>query len=344
TMVTAGIVFQFSFSYFTGGFYSPTLLWFAVLPMIVGILTNKTHALTWIFICSLEYILMFFLQQEKLVPASQLSAEGRVVAQFMVGLGLIGLVGGFTLFFIELGYFYHNKISAKNSHIRQLFRAITHDILNPLASVEFTQNKLLNEHPELRADLTRNQKTISTIRQTVENARYFDAADSGRLSLNLLPVSLKSILESVALVFEERLKEKRLHLDIAPDLMNVRVLGDELSLRTHVVSNALSNAIKFSFPGGRIGISGVAHGDDFELIIRDYGPGITPERISQWESAGALRSIVGTSGEKGTGFGLLLMKHYLEKAHGSLQIHSICEEVDPDNKGTRVSLFSVSDL
>jgi signal transduction histidine kinase len=339
TMVTAGMVFQFSFSYFTGGFYAPTLIWFAVLPMIVGILTNKNHALVWIFICVVDFVLMFLLQTSRLVPASQLTAEGRVVAQFMVGLGLIGLVGGFTLFFIELGYFYHNKISAKNMQIRQLFRAITHDILNPLASVEFSQNRVLKQHPELEAELNNSRKIIANIRQTVENARYFDAADSGRVVLNILPVSLGNLLDSVGAIFEERLREKNLTLEVDSSLREIHVLGDEVSLRTQVINNAISNAIKFSNPGASIEVTGVPHGSEFELIIRDHGVGIVPERLQQWEAAGALPSTLGTWGEKGTGFGLLLMKHYLDKAHGRLQVHSICDNVDSKNKGTRISLF-----
>ncbi|WP_413575642.1 sensor histidine kinase [Bdellovibrio sp. HCB290] len=338
-MVASGMVFQTSFAYFTGGFFAPTLFWIAVLPMIVGILTNKTHALTWIFICVSGYVMMFLAQARGLVPPNQLSEDGKVVVQFMVGLGLIALVGGFSLFFIELGYFYHNKISAKNMQIRQLFRAITHDILNPLAVVEMTQAKIQKRFPELESELSHSKKIIGNIRHTVENARYFDAADSGRVVLNILPISLSGLMESVAVLFDERLREKSLSLEVSPELKSVYVLGDEISLRTQVISNAISNAIKFSDPGSKIVVSGVSHGGEFELVIRDYGHGIPNERLMQWEIAGALPSSAGTWGEKGTGFGLLLMKHYLDKAHGRLQIHSICDSVDPLNKGTRVSLF-----
>lgn len=108
-MVLAGMVFQFSFSFFTGGFFSPTLLWFAVLPLIVGLLTNRTHAVAWTFISVAAYILMFLLQNQGWVPEPSISALGKTLAQFMIGMGLIGLVGGFTVFFLELAYFYHHK-------------------------------------------------------------------------------------------------------------------------------------------------------------------------------------------------------------------------------------------
>lgn len=109
TMVTAGMVFQFSFSYYTGGFFSPTLLWFAVLPLIVGLLTNRTHAIVWTFLSVSAYVLMFWLQKQNLVPESSIRDLGKTLAQFMIGLGLIGLVGGFTVFFLELSYFYYQK-------------------------------------------------------------------------------------------------------------------------------------------------------------------------------------------------------------------------------------------
>ncbi|MFM6927098.1 MAG: sensor histidine kinase [Bdellovibrio sp.] len=346
SMVSAGAIFQFSFSFFTGGFFAPTLLWLAVLPMIVGILTNRTHAAVWMYVTVAGYVLMFFLNQNNLIPINQLRYEGSVITQFLVGLGLIGLVGGFTLFFIELGYFYHNKIAAKNGHIRQLFRAITHDILNPLAALELSQNRMLRNSADNAAECEQSKRIISNIRQTVENARYFDAAESGRVSLKILPISFKRVLDSALFSLEARISEKNLRIDIAPELEPLMVLGDEVSLRVQIVSNALSNAIKFSHPGGSIELSTVSYGDECEVIIRDHGKGISRDRLQQWEAAGALSSTVGTLGEKGTGFGLLLMKHYLEKVHGSLQICSISDEIDPQNCGTRVSLFlkKVSDL
>ncbi|AFY00513.1 hypothetical protein [Bdellovibrio bacteriovorus] len=109
SMVTSGMIFQFSFSYFTGGFFSPTLIWFAVLPLIVGLLTSRVHAVFWTFLSVGAYMLMFLLQSKGLVPESSISELGRTLAQFMIGLGLIGLVGGFTVFFLELAYFYHHK-------------------------------------------------------------------------------------------------------------------------------------------------------------------------------------------------------------------------------------------
>ncbi|WP_038451584.1 hypothetical protein [Bdellovibrio bacteriovorus] len=108
-MVISGMVFQFSFSFFTGGFFSPTLIWFAVLPLIVGLLTKRFHAVVWTFLSVGAYMLMFLLQNKGLVPESSISELGRTLAQFMIGLGLIGLVGGFTVFFLELAYFYHHK-------------------------------------------------------------------------------------------------------------------------------------------------------------------------------------------------------------------------------------------
>lgn len=108
-MVVAGMIFQFSFSYFTGGFYAPTLIWFAVLPLIVGLLTNRFHAVVWTFLCVFSYSLMFFLHSAGHVPDPTISELGRTLTQFMIGTGLIGLVGGFTVFFLELAYFYHHK-------------------------------------------------------------------------------------------------------------------------------------------------------------------------------------------------------------------------------------------
>ncbi|QDK36826.1 hypothetical protein [Bdellovibrio sp. NC01] len=114
-VVATGFVFQTTFAYRTGGFYSPTLIWVAVLPLIVGILTSKAHAILWTMISASAVVVMFYLQQANLIPPDQLLESGRATVQFMIALGLIILVGGFTLFFIELGYFfYNNRFQAKS--------------------------------------------------------------------------------------------------------------------------------------------------------------------------------------------------------------------------------------
>ena len=81
----------------------------------MGILTSKMHAIVWTMISTGAVVVMFFLQQANMVPPDQLLESGRATVQFMIALGLIILVGGFTLFFIELGYFfYNNRFQAKS--------------------------------------------------------------------------------------------------------------------------------------------------------------------------------------------------------------------------------------
>ena len=95
-----------------------------------------------------------------------------------------------------------------------------------------------------------------------------------------------------------------------------------------VIRNLLSNAIKFSYPEGKIEISANYAGNMVEIIVKDYGIGMTENLINNIMEGGEISSMPGTCDEKGTGLGLLICRELILKNHGNLLIKSA------KNKGT----------
>jgi len=88
-----------------------------------------------------------------------------------------------------------------------------------------------------------------------------------------------------------------------------------------ILRNILSNAIKFSHRDGLIEIDVKEHKNSLELMVRDHGIGISPERQKQFCSGG-LETTFGTSGEKGTGLGLRMVCDFIGYLGGKIQLTS----------------------
>jgi signal transduction histidine kinase len=106
------------------------------------------------------------------------------------------------------------------------------------------------------------------------------------------------------------------------------VFADKSMVYT-VFRNLLMNAVKFSFPGGKIRISSENGGKDCKIMIADEGIGIQPEIQEKLFDANEGISSPGTTGESGSGLGLVICKEFLERNKGSISVES-----EPGNGST----------
>jgi PAS domain S-box-containing protein len=104
---------------------------------------------------------------------------------------------------------------------------------------------------------------------------------------------------------------------------NVNIYADN-NLMTQVFNNLISNAIKFTKPGGEIIISVASSKKTrfYEFSVRDNGVGINPENIQDLFRIDTKYTSEGTAGEKGTGLGLSLVKEIIEKHGGNIWVES----------------------
>jgi signal transduction histidine kinase len=99
------------------------------------------------------------------------------------------------------------------------------------------------------------------------------------------------------------------------------VWADKPMLQT-IIRNIVSNAIKFTNEGGLIVISSSQTADNTEITIEDNGVGMTQETIKKILGTIELNSTKGTSGETGTGMGLIISKEFIQRHKGTLNIES----------------------
>jgi signal transduction histidine kinase len=95
----------------------------------------------------------------------------------------------------------------------------------------------------------------------------------------------------------------------------ITVFADIHMLKT-ILRNLISNAIKFTNYGGKIGIYAEKKGSDITISVSDNGIGIEQETINMLFDTSTTLTTRGTDNESGTGLGLILCKEFVEK-HGS---------------------------
>jgi two-component system phosphate regulon sensor histidine kinase PhoR len=126
---------------------------------------------------------------------------------------------------------------------------------------------------------------------------------------------VRTVADSLQPLASER--DVAIELSLAP----VNVLGDRDEL-IRVAENLIENAIKYGRSGRRVEVT-VAAGDGARLVVRDFGPGVAPEHLPRLTER-FYRVDVGDSRDKGgTGLGLALVKHIIQRHGGKLSIDSV---------------------
>lgn len=156
-------------------------------------------------------------------------------------------------------------------------------------------------------------------------------------------VSVEEAFNESANVLGQRFEEKNVELVIDcaanPQLSIKRVI-----LVQNILNNLLTNALKFSYPKNTVSLrsySGKRKGESVCIIeVKDTGIGMPPEILNAVFDREAKVSRKGTSSEKGTGFGMPLVKRYVELSGGTVAVESVEEQAQngEGEHGTTVKL------
>jgi signal transduction histidine kinase len=179
------------------------------------------------------------------------------------------------------------------------------------------------------------QRTLKIINEIFEKVKVLEAVKTGKIHLELTPVNLLEELRESVHLFNDLISEKKLQLRLDCNLpQDTLVLADPVILRNQIINNLISNSIKFSQENGEIEISAIAENNKVYLHIRDHGIGIPAKMLPNLFSFESPTTRQGTKGEKGTGFGLTLVKVCVEKFGGHISVKSETVEDGASDHGS----------
>lgn len=205
---------------------------------------------------------------------------------------------------------------------------VAHDLRAPLTNVLGTLIVLSEVPPERRAlekrEVELARKAADSCRRLLELLNLFlDIArlESGAAAPEKIPVALKEFIE--ASVEEQALvaAEKSITVSVCA-VEGLSALADRQLLR-RVLDNLLGNALKFTPPGGRVGIAaGAASEWEVAVTVKDNGPGIDAQELPHLFERFQRARVQRRTGTPGTGLGLAFCRRAVRAMGGEISVES----------------------
>ncbi|YAF99182.1 MAG: response regulator (plasmid) [Nodularia sp. CChRGM 3473] len=207
----------------------------------------------------------------------------------------------------------------------EFLSTLSHELRTPLNAILGWSQMLLNQTP----NSSTSRRALETIARNAKNQTQIveDILDvsqiiTGKFALQVAPVDLVAIINTVIESMHPAIAAKAIHLEMQLDFFEGKVLGDETRLQ-QIFWNLLSNAVKFTPQNGYILVQLEQVNTEAQITVRDTGVGIKSEflpfifdRFSQADSST-------TRSYGGLGLGLALVRHLTELHGGTIEASSL---------------------
>jgi signal transduction histidine kinase len=224
----------------------------------------------------------------------------------------------------------YGEVKRANDAKSEFVSIVSHELKTPMTSIKGYTDLLIKGAGGPLNEL--QQQFLNTVRANVERMSTLvgdlleiSRIETGRLKLDLKPVSMSSVIEDTLRTTQRQIEEKQQALDVSVSDNLPQVMGDRARL-IQVMTNLISNAYKYTPAGGHIAISvqPKANGSPGFVMcaIKDSGIGISEEDqaklFTKFFRSGdpAVREV------PGTGLGLSITKSLIELQGGQIWVES----------------------
>jgi signal transduction histidine kinase/FixJ family two-component response regulator len=260
--------------------------------------------------------------------------------------GLIILVGSFAL--VTILFFLVNilKDITRSQHYRQSLEeakaysesllkskeqfmlSLTHDLKSPLSSIigftGFMQGDA-NVSPQHKNYLQNISKASNHILKLVNDLLDLARLETGKLTIDQIPFNLKPLIDDIVEGFRPQARAKNIEMQLQYNISPSAIYISDPMRITQILSNLISNAIKFSEEGKvSIAISGIGStekSDRVQMDVVDTGIGISAEN-AQLIFEEFTRITTTTKQYEGTGLGLTITQKLVHLLHGTINLES----------------------
>jgi PAS domain S-box-containing protein len=222
------------------------------------------------------------------------------------------------------------ELAEQNDQLRELdvmkdefVALVSHELRSPLTAIQGynelvldgTAGELNDEQRTMLATVGRNSVRLLRL---INDLLFVAEINAGKLTVAIEDVDLAAIVADAVADARPRAAAAEVILDVRCDpTPTLRADGDRLA---QVFDNLISNAIKFTPAGGRVGLSVSMVGQEATIVVADSGMGMTPEdqqrlftRFFRTKAAAKIQ---------GTGLGLSITKAILDAHNGSISVAS----------------------
>jgi signal transduction histidine kinase len=217
----------------------------------------------------------------------------------------------------------NRELESLNRAKSEFFSDISHELRTPLTSIKGAADIMARKAPG------ENLEYVDIIRRNTDHLVKvvldfldFSKIEFGQFDLDLSSNSIKEVAEDAILSQKAVAEKKRLQFDLrCPD--NPTPMFDRQRV-FQVLTNLLSNAVRFSPEGGTITVSVASNGDGFvEVSVEDQGPGIEEKYHSAiFEKFYQVKQQDKTLHQGSSGIGLAICKGIMEAHCGRIWVES----------------------
>jgi ligand-binding sensor domain-containing protein/signal transduction histidine kinase len=220
----------------------------------------------------------------------------------------------------------NSELQKLNSTKDKFFSIIGHDLKGPINSLTAFSNLLIvytdkMSKEEIRLMAIDFDKTLKNVSLLLENLLNWARSQSGNIDFTPEAFDLTESLKKNSELLKDQASNKNIRIERVHSNERIEVRAHKQSVDT-IIRNLISNAIKFTLPGGLVTIGTQLSGNEVIVSVKDTGIGISAEVLQKLFRLDVKHSVRGTANEKGTGLGLLLCKEFVEKNGGRIWVES----------------------
>ncbi|UPT65690.1 MAG: sensor histidine kinase [Sphingobacteriales bacterium JAD_PAG50586_3] len=218
------------------------------------------------------------------------------------------------------------ELEKLNNTKDKLFSIVAHDLKGPMGNIhKFIE--MMIEDKDLRDDetLTLLKGSAANTYNLLDNLLTWARSQRGEIDCKNERLNLHEVSGYPTEVLKLQMIDK--HIQFENNIPNdIYVMSDVPVLRT-ILRNLMSNAIKFTKPGGKITLEATRiENNMIKVDVTDTGVGIAPDRIAGIFEPVKNKNTKGTAGEKGTGLGLLITAEFVQLCKGNISAVSLVDE------------------
>lgn len=270
-----------------------------------------------------------------LVPAKDLKVDTENWLLF--GVVFIGLL---LLFLCDMFYMrYINKrlqISAReaesaNKAKTDFLSTMSHDIRTPMNAIiglTAIAEKNLSDTESTAENLRKISLASNHLLTLINDILDISKVESGKLKLSPMTFSIVETVENLINISQPMIKEKNIEFNFHIDQMEKEYLYTDQLRLNQIYINILSNAIKYTEPGGRVNVdmseekSAVPGCVQLTYVVTDTGIGMSPEFMAAMYQPFSRQVDSRVNSIQGTGLGLAITKQMVELIGGTIDCRS----------------------
>lgn len=207
---------------------------------------------------------------------------------------------------------------------------VAHELKSPVAAIQSILRVLLEGYAgevfqKQKELIGRAERRLVALQSLIRDLLALGALKGTLPEAKKTDVILNGVVNRMVDAVQAEVEEKKIHLqvDIPDSLLTFKANEEDLE---RLLGNLLENAVKYTPSRGKVSLKLISNEHELRLVVADTGIGIPPEAMPRVFEEFYRAKNAKEMGQEGTGLGLSLVKHIVDRYHGTISVESKVNE------------------